>query len=183
MFSTWLRITLFGLTLAGLPTAAWAGATPTVNFTAIDSTAAEAGQETASFSVTRTMDGNFDAPLRVHLQLGGAADRGPDYTTTNLFGTGGDNYFLDIPASQTSQTVTITPVLDNLIEGPEDVTFMFLEAQTPGHDYIIGAPSSGSATITDDVAEVTLTEDDTMAAEAGQDTAAFTVMRNMQGNF
>jgi len=51
-----------------------------------------------------------------------------------------------------------------------------------GNDYTVGTPSEAGATISDDVAEVILTLDDGEAAEAGQNTAGFTVTRSSQGN-
>jgi hypothetical protein len=63
---------------------------------------------------------------------------------------------MTIPGGQASLTSTLTPILDNIIEGVEDITFQLLAPQLAGHDYTIGAPSSGGATIEDDPAIVTL---------------------------
>jgi hypothetical protein len=89
---------------------------------------------------------------------------------------------MTIPTGQSSIAVTFTPVRDNLIECEETITYSLLGPQLAGHDYTIGAPNSGAASLTDDVAVVTLTVDDTEAAEAGQDPAGFTVARSNQGN-
>ena len=155
-------------------------AQPTVTLTTDDDMAAEAGQDPASFTVTTDVPPGLN--LRVYLQLGGTAVTPADYDRTNLVGAGGDSYYVTIPSAGTSVTATLTPRRDNLIEGEETITFDFLPPQMMGHDYIIGAPSGGSATLADDVAEVSLMVDDSTASEAGQDPASFTVFRTAQGN-
>lgn len=85
----------------------------------------------------------------MYLQIGGSAQPGADYTTTNLGGAGGNNYYITLPGSSLSQTVTLTPTRDNLIEVPENVTFTLLEPQLVGNDYTIGAPFAGEIIILD----------------------------------
>jgi len=103
-----------------------------------------------------------------------SAVQGIDYSTTNLSWAVGTTYYLTIPATALSQSVTLTPLRDNLIEDVENITFVLVEPQLVGHDYTIGSPSEGGVTISDDVAEVTFTLDDGEAAEAGPDSASFT---------
>jgi uncharacterized protein (DUF486 family) len=163
-----------------LPAAGFAQ--PTVTLSILDNQAAESDLNTASFSVTRTDDADTTQPLNVFLQRGGSATIGADYTTVNLIGYSGDTYYVQIPANQLSQTVTLTPVRDNVIEAVESVAFTLAAPLSAGHDYTIDAPSQGQMTITDDVTEVTLTVNDATAAEAGQDPASFTVTRSSNGN-
>ncbi len=169
-----------GFSLFGISSAA--EAQPTVTFTAIDGSAAEAGQETAGFSVTRTDDGNTAAILRVYVQTGGTAAIGSDYSTTNMGYVEPNVYFIDIRANDLSTSAILTPIRDNLIEDEEDITITLLGPRGVGNDYTVGTPSEAGATISDDVAEVILTLDDGEAAEAGQNTAGFTVTRSSQGN-
>ena len=163
------------------PLHAGAVAIPTVTLVFGDSSADEAGPDTAEFTVTRTAEG-MDSGLNVYLELGGSAVRTQDYNTSNLFFAGGNTFFIQIQAGQLSRTATITPIRDNRIEGEELVTVTLLDPQDPSHQYTVGAPASGQATIADDVAVVTLSVDDGAADEAGQDTAMFTVTRTDQGN-
>jgi len=92
-------------------------ALPTVNISEADSEAAEAGQDTASFTVTRTDDGTLGQNLNVYFDFVNPPT-GTDYD----FGAGlgyvdGDTRYITIPAGESSASVTITPRLDNLIEG------------------------------------------------------------------
>ena len=120
--------------------------------------------------------------MNVFVERSGSAAIGSDYTTTNLNGYSATTYYVVIPANQLSQSVTLTPVRDNIIEDVEDIGFALAAPVSAGHDYTIGAPDQGDFTISDDVAEVTLSVDDASAAEAGQDTAGFTVTRTGNGN-
>jgi serralysin len=102
--------------------------------------AAEAGQVPADFTVSRNMQGNFNTTLRVYLEMGGTALINTDYAPTNLTAVGGSTYYVTIPTSMSSITVTLTPVRDNIIEGLENITFQLLPPQLAGHDYTIGSP-------------------------------------------
>ncbi|MDX1379522.1 MAG: hypothetical protein R3233_00305, partial [Xanthomonadales bacterium] len=132
---------LWGSLLLGLPTLVHSQLA-TVTLTVPDATAAEAAQDPASFTVTRTADAGTGSSLRVYLQLGGTATRSTDYATTNLSFAGGDAYYTTIAAGQTSNSIAITPVLDNRIEGDETITFDVLPWQLAGNEYQIGNPSS-----------------------------------------
>jgi hypothetical protein len=171
---------IFGLAMFGISSAA--EAQPTVSLTSVDSAATEAGQETAGFSVTRTDDANTATTLRVFLEVTGSAGHNADYTTTNLNGYSGTTYYVDIPPNDLSRSVLITPVLDNQIENDENIVVTLLAPLDANHQYTLGSPSVAEATITDDVAEVHLVMTDPDAAEAGQDTANFTVTRDSHGN-
>ena len=168
------------LPVLALSAARSAEAQPSVTLTIDDADAAEAGQATGAFTVTRT--GDTAASLEVWLTIGGSAVVGPDYVAPGLSGRGGSDYSVNIPGGQLSRTITLTPAQDNLAEGAENFTVMLRAPGDVGHDYTIGAPSAGEIVITDDVAQVTLTVGDGDAAEAGQATGAFTVTRTNGGN-
>jgi hypothetical protein len=166
--------------LLALPIAAMGQ--PTVTLTVNDALADEAGQDLASFTVTRTDDSNTAAILFVWVTVGGTASAGIDYSLTNAVFRGGSDYQVAIPGGQLSTTVTLTPLRDNLDEGAESFTVALRSPGTAGSDYTIGNPNSAELTIADDVAEVTVTLDDGSADEAGQDPASFTVTRSDSGN-
>ena len=108
---------------------------PTINVTATDGAAAEAGRDPAVFTITRT--GDASGPLTVDLLIGGDATNGADY--------------LSIPASvtfadgQASATVTIRPIDDQLVESRELVTL----ALAPRDHYNTGASPHAEAALAD----------------------------------
>ncbi|MFC1796081.1 hypothetical protein ACFL1V_03190, partial [Pseudomonadota bacterium] len=85
-----------------------------------------------------------------------------------------------IAANQTSATVTLTPIKDNLIEDVQTAEFTLVGDETT---YTVGTDTEAAIDITDDVAEVILTLDDGAAAEAGQDPGSFTVTRTSNAKF
>ncbi len=109
---------------------------PVVTLTASDTTASEVGPETGTFTVTRS-GGNEAVALNVFFARSGTAANVSDYT--NIGGS------VAIPANETSATVTITPVVDNLVEGTETVTVTL----NPNATYSIGTPATGTVNIAD----------------------------------
>jgi hypothetical protein len=138
---------IFGFAL--LSVSSVADAQPTVNLTSVDTTAAEAGQETAGFSVTRTDDANTAGVLRVFLEITGSAGINSDYTTANLNGYTGTTYFVDIAPNELSGNVLITPILDNRIESDENIVVTLLAPIDANHQYTVGSPSAVEAIILD----------------------------------
>ncbi|MFC1797268.1 hypothetical protein ACFL1V_09260, partial [Pseudomonadota bacterium] len=157
-----------------------ASAIQEVNLRLDDGDAAEAGQDPASFTVTRTDDGNLAQGITAHVAVEGNASIGADYSYPGMNWIGGNQFWISIPGNQSFTTITLTPVLDNIIEDTEDAIITLLDK---GSEYTVGADTQAEFSITDDVAEVTLTLDDGSAAEAGQDPASFTVTRTTNGNF
>ena len=101
---------------------------------------------TAAFRVART--GDTAEPLSVYVHLGGRARNGFDYHTVARQVT--------IPAGQSSATITILPIDDSLVEGPEDVLVTVVHpdfrTMVPGlttRDYIIGPNNQAGAVIRD----------------------------------
>jgi len=153
-------------------------ALPVVNISAIDSSAAEAGQDPGSFTVTRTDDGSLGQALNVVFDFV-LPPTGVDFDFQAGLGyVGVDSRHVTIPAGQLSATVTITPRRDNLIEGPETVEITLVSVNT----HTLGSPAEASIEISDDVAEVNISAIDPDAAEAGQDPGSFTVTRSDNGN-
>jgi hypothetical protein len=138
---------------------------PTVTITASDPSAAEPS-DPGTFTVTRSVSAT--SALDVSFTLGGTATEGIDYTALARTVT--------IPASQTSATITVTPIDDSLVEGPETV----IVTLAAGTGYTVGAPSSATVTIADDesgaLPTVTIVATDDHAAEPN-DPGEYTVTR------
>ncbi|HEX7863039.1 MAG TPA: fibronectin type III domain-containing protein, partial [Verrucomicrobiae bacterium] len=111
------------------------GALPVVTISADDANAAEPGTDPGTFKLVRNV---ADAsPLTVDLLIGGTAQNGTDYRS--LSGSA------QIPAGSTTETISIVPLTDNLIEGEETVT---IEIKL-GSAYTIGTAKSALVRIAD----------------------------------
>ena len=110
---------------------------PVVTIQTTDSTAAEPGTNTASFSVTRT--GPTNADLIVGYSIGGTAVNGLDYQA--LPGTA------TIPAGRTYVSILVQPLDDSLVEGTETVVLKLLAG--PDGAYTVGTYSNATASILD----------------------------------
>jgi hypothetical protein len=150
-----VMIVTLQLVLIGIPSFAYA--ISTVTLTLNDGEATEFGQDTGSFTLTRTDDGNIAATLRVHVMITGSATIDADYSRAGVGAVGGDVYYVDIHGGQLSRTITLVPQLDNLIEDEEDV---LLALQEFNSNYLLGEEFEARITIADDVTNVTLTLDD-----------------------
>jgi len=115
-----VMIVTLQLVLIGIPSFAYA--ISTVTLTLNDGEATEFGQDTESFTLTRTDDGNIAATLRVHVMITGSATIDADYSRAGVGPVGGDVYYVDIFGQQLSRTITLVPNLDNLIEGEETIS-------------------------------------------------------------
>ena len=107
-----------------------------VSLAATDDTAAEAGAETGTFTITRS--GGPAGALEVFYTIGGTAANGVDYaaiTSSVVIADGSD-----------SATVLITPVDDLLEEGNETVVLTLIETD----DYRIESSGGETVTIVDD---------------------------------
>jgi hypothetical protein len=157
----------------GTPNAATvtiADSVATVNMTATDAAASEAGPEGGIFTFTRTAGGNPAAGLSVFFTISGSAGNGVDFQAI------GGSVF--IPANQNSVTLAITPFRDNAIEGTESVSLTL----TPNNAYVVGASNTAGITIADSVTTVNMTATDATASEPGGDIGTFTFTRTTDGN-
>lgn len=112
------------------------GTLPTVTLTTEDSHASESGdRERVRF--VRSIAG--ENPLTVDLLIGGTAANGVDYSAIGSSAI--------IPAGSTFVDLTISPVVDNLIEDEETVT---IEIQ-PDSQYLVGNPAASVIAIADGV--------------------------------
>jgi FG-GAP-like repeat/Calx-beta domain len=108
---------------------------PTVTISAINETASEAGSNPGVFRITRTGGGGAGMPLTVNYSVSGSATTA-DYTPT--LGTSAT-----ILANQTFVDVTINPVDDALVEGPETVNLTL----AAGSYTTLASPSANFATV------------------------------------
>ena len=111
----------------------------TVRVAVLDAIAAEVGANTAVFRVTRIPSATLPltSPLVVTFTLAGTATNGTDYSAIPQLAV--------FAAGQATVDITVTPLTDALIEGPESV-ILTLGAVAP---YATGSPSTGTAVIAD----------------------------------
>jgi hypothetical protein len=96
-------------------------------------------QKGEPYPVAVTLSQAISQPLTIKLSYGGTAQLGVDYSLPAGV--------LTVPAGQTSLSVQIPTVTDNLVEPNRVLTV----ALAPGTSYQIGSPSSASVTITSQV--------------------------------
>ncbi|MEP6662196.1 MAG: Calx-beta domain-containing protein [Verrucomicrobiota bacterium] len=125
--------------------------------------AAEPGTDTAGFTFTRFGTTNTD--LKVFFSVSGTASNGVDYVAiTNSF---------TIPAGSLSATLSIVPIDDLLLEGPETVTLTL--SGNPA--YTLGSPTNATITLQDDEPMLTLTATLTNIVEGSKPSTAFRITR------
>ncbi len=113
---------------------AW-NSVPTVTIAATIPTAAETGPVAGQFTITR--GGDTSGALTVTYAISGTATNGTDYASIPASVT--------IPIGASSATIAVTPIPDNLAEGPETVVVSL----TGDPLYTIGAAGSATVTIQD----------------------------------
>jgi len=109
---------------------------PVVSITATDATATENPMTSGTFLIQRT--GSTAGSLTVTYTVGGTATVGIDHTLS-----GGN---VTIPAGSASQTLTVFPLDDSLVESDETVVVTL----QPQSQYVVGSPSSATVTIVSD---------------------------------
>ena len=119
---------------------------PVVSVSASDPAAAEAGQDTGTWTISRT--GATTASLDVDITLTGSATEVDDYSSVTKPVT--------IPVGQSSVIVTLTPVDDSDVEGSETAT-LSIDANA---NYSIGTASADITIADDDVTSYVLTVTD-----------------------
>lgn len=105
---------------------------PTVSIVATDASASETG-DTGTFTLSRNLT---DTSITVSLSTGGTATSGADFValpTTVTFAVG-----------QSSTTVTVTPIDDNLYERTPETVLLTIQS---GSGYIVGTQSAAGVTI------------------------------------
>lgn len=134
----------------------------TATLAATDSSAAESGADTGTFTITLASAATADTT--VNYTVSGTATSGSDYTALSGSAT--------ILSGQTSTTITVTPIDDTEVEADESVTVTL----APGTGYSAGTQYSDTVTIdSEDVPAVTIAPTDSEAAEASLDSGFFTL--------
>ncbi|MBW4473715.1 MAG: fibro-slime domain-containing protein [Stenomitos rutilans HA7619-LM2] len=135
---------------------------PVATIVALDPNVNELGPDTGKFTIS--LDKAALTDVTVNYTVAGTATEGADYQPiprSVLF-----------PKGQTSIKLPVTPIADQLVEGPETV----IATLTNGNGYQVGAPSSATVTILDNpppVASIVAT--DPNANELGLDPGQFTI--------
>jgi hypothetical protein len=142
---------------------------PIVTVVASDPDASETGSDPGVFTFSRT-GGAIGTALTVFFSHAGTASEGTDYANI-----GGAIATVTIPGGQGSATVTISPLPDTAVEGPETA----IATVQPNANYTIGAPSTATVTIADgnNTPVVTIAATDASANEIGPDNGVFTIAR------
>jgi hypothetical protein len=129
---------------------------------ATDASAAELGDDTATFVISRPAGEPTTSDHAVTVTIGGTASPFSDYGSSSGVGNGA-SFSTAIPAGQSSLTIIVTAFFDAAVEGPETVTFT-----------VDG--TSATATIADEPA-ATIAATDAAASEVASDPATFVVSR------
>ena len=135
-----------------------------VSLFTLDDSAHEDTGDTATFIITRSALSNIGLP--VTLQISGTATNGDDYNQIFPLAI--------IPAMMTSTIITITPLDDDLFEGPETVQLIIFTGSTYDLE-----PNGNKATVTiyENEQGVSVSAPDALAAEPGSDTGTFLLSR------
>lgn len=112
-------------------------ALPIVQVLVTDSEASEDGQNTAEFTLSRT--GDISTALTINIKFSGTASSSLDYQVANT------ETFV-IPTGEASASLLLTPVLDELYDGPTESAILTIQADS---HYIVGAAATATALISD----------------------------------
>jgi gliding motility-associated-like protein len=135
----------------------------TATITSSDAEAAEEGSDNGAITIDLGLPNGAAAPVTVNYTVGGTASNSNDYIPI------GNS--VSIPNGQSTATVVIDPIDDDLLETSETVILTLL----PSSNYTVGTPSSAQVTLTDnDTAGLTITD----ASTAEGDDLQFAVTLN-----
>ncbi|MBL1173689.1 Calx-beta domain-containing protein [Pantanalinema sp. GBBB05] len=140
---------------------------PTVSIIASDASAAEAGSDPGTFTITRT--GNTSTALTVTYTIGGTATNGIDYTPTLARS-------VTIPAGQSSVNITIPPIDDTATELDESVILTLVNSP----NYNVGATTATITIADNDTAGVAISPISNLVTTEAGGTATFTVQLTSQ---
>ncbi len=106
--------------------------------------ASEAGPVVGKFTLSRAGDTSLALAVNVNT-VSGSATKGTDYTFSPDYVSSSPFSQFTIAAGQASLDITVTPIVDGTIEGPETVTLQL----GPGDGYVLGGNASATVTIND----------------------------------
>ena len=137
---------------------------PVATVSATDDTATELGTTTGTFTVSLDAPNGSGSAITVNYTVTGTATPTGDYTA--LTGS------VDIPDTQQTATITVTPVDDAAVEVDETV----IVTLSAGTGYTVGAPNSGTVTIeSDDVQTISINDVTLAEGNGGTTNFVFTV--------
>ncbi|MEM6573466.1 MAG: hypothetical protein AAF736_04300, partial [Pseudomonadota bacterium] len=154
-----------------------ADSVPEVNLSLVEGAMDEAGPVTGRFRVTRTNAGNPTAALTVNIDITGTAQRNVDYELPGIFS--GSPLAVQIPRDVNEVEFELTPRLDNIVEGVEDIQ---VTLEPDPSLYTVGAQTQANLTLADSVTEVNLSVVDSEMSEAGLVPGTYRVTRTNAGN-
>lgn len=170
------------------------GAPASANLTIIDndfvtvtvSASGTPGESGATGTFTVSTTANLALPVVVNFSMSGLADVSADYVLSGVTSYGGGTGTVTLAAGPApSVIVTLTPVNDADVEGPEDAQLSL----TAGSGYSLGAPFSAQLSIADNDVSVISIVASGSPSEAGPVHGQFTLsatpapVRNMLVNF
>ncbi len=100
-----------------------------------------------TFTVTRNAGDDINVPITVAFDVGGTASYPSDYTVTGATSFSATTGSILIPAGQSSESFTVTPVPDLVVEANETIV---LTPQAQSGVFVVGAGSAWTVTITND---------------------------------
>src|SRR5205814_8061572 len=109
---------------------------PILTILATDPSAAEAGLDPGTFTITRS--GSTVSALTINFNVGGSATPNSDYVALASPVT--------LAAGMTSTNLTVIPINDSIAEPMETV----IVTLASGNNYVVGSPASATVTIADD---------------------------------
>jgi hypothetical protein len=133
------------------------GGTPVVSIAVEDGTVSENGPNSGTVRISRSFA--EENPLAVDFQVGGTAQGDADY---NAIGTS-----VVIPERENNVLITITPVVDNVVEGEETITMQL----QPSSRYTVASSASIALSVEDVNEAPTITELPDQTVEAGSASA------------
>ena len=145
---------------------------PTVSIVANDPVASEANRDPGVFVVSRA-NGDISRPLTVGLAYGYQTASAGDYDAISLR--------VDFAAGETTRTIVVRPVDDNLVENTENV---ILAINPNSALYRVGNPRATVNIIDNDtpLSVVSIAASDNSASESGRESGTFTVTRTGSSN-
>ena len=97
-------------------------------------------------TVSRTDNGDTSQPFTVYMQNSGTATYSTDFLTSGMHYHGGDRWSINILSNQLTASGIITPRLDRMIEGDENLVFTLEEE---AKRFITGKPDQAEITSKD----------------------------------
>jgi hypothetical protein len=154
---------------------------PVVTVSALVTNLSELAGGTPAFTVTRSFSGQAQT---INLQVSGQATLGTDYTINNLT-VSGNTVAVPFAASDTSETISITPANDWMAQPNETIQLQVANApansNNPTLTYTTGSSNQASLTLQGFYPTVTIAPLVTSINQTNGATQALTITRSLSG--